>query len=324
MAVDTVLGPVDVQALGVTLSHEHVRVKGEPESVQFPHLFDDELARSTVIERLEVVAAAGVRTICDPTVLGRGRDVRFVRSVAEATGLNILVATGIYTLDVLPRFFAGRPDAVMVDAMVRDVEVGIQGTDIKAAFLKVATEAGGLTPDVERALRATARAHLATGVPIMTHSSPTNRIGLLQQDVLASEGVDLSRVIIGHCGDTQDVDYLRSVADRGSFLGMDRFTLESILANEPRLDTVVRMAEAGYADRMMLSQDASCDIDVITPIRPMTYVLDEVLPELERRGVSQQERDLMMIHNVKRWLDPSVAAVNPGDTTHLSDSPRAV
>lgn len=158
----------------------------------------------------------------------------------------------------------------------------------------------------------------------MTHSSPTNRIGLLQQDVLASEGVDLSRVIIGHCGDTQDVDYLRSVADRGSFLGMDRFTLESILANEPRLDTVVRMAEAGYADRMMLSQDASCDIDVITPIRPMTYVLDEVLPELERRGVSQQERDLMMIHNVKRWLDPSVAAVNPGDTTHLSDSPRAV
>lgn len=127
MAVDTVLGPVDVQALGgVTLSHEHVRVKGEPESVQFPHLFDDELARSTVIERLEVVAAAGVRTICDPTVLGRGRDVRFVRSVAEATGLNILVATGIYTLDVLPRFFAGRPDAVMVDAMVRDVEVGIQ------------------------------------------------------------------------------------------------------------------------------------------------------------------------------------------------------
>jgi phosphotriesterase-related protein len=135
----------------------------------------------------------------------------------------------------------------MADAFVHDIEEGIQGTQVRAAVIKCATDAPGVTPGVEKVLRASARAHLRTGVPITTHTQASTKRGLEQQDIFAAEGVDLSRVIIGHSGDSEDLDYLTTLVDRGSYIGMDRFGLEGILSTEKRVAVIARLCEMGYA-----------------------------------------------------------------------------
>ena len=128
----------------------------------------------------------------------------------------------------------GGPE-IMTDMFVRDIEQGIADTGIKAGILKCATDEPGITPGVERVLRAVAQAHKRTGVPISTHTHAGLRRGLEQQRIFEEEGVDLSRVIIGHSGDSTDVGYLEELIAAGSYLGMDRFGIDVILPFEERV-----------------------------------------------------------------------------------------
>lgn len=191
--------------------------------------------------------------------------------------------------------------------------MGIQNTTMKAGFLKCATDAQGVTPDVEKVIRAAARAHKRTGVPIMTHSHPASGTGLMQLDILQEEGVDPSRVLIGHCGDTDSIEYILKVLDRGAFIGMDRYGLTGQFgcSTERRNATVIELAKRGYADRMFLSQDYCCTIDwfppeaqeVMFPNWSMTYVLDAIIPELQEAGVSDEDIHTMMFDNARRWFE---------------------
>src|SRR3972149_4651531 len=155
--------------------------------------------------------------------------------VAGDIPLNIIVATGLYTYNELPRYFQSRDADVMAELFVRDITEGIQGTNVKAAILKCATHEPGVTRGVEKVLRAVARTHRRTGVPISTHTHAPTRRGLEQQAIFEEEGVDLSRVIIGHSGDTEDTDYLEALLKRGSYIGMDRFGIDIYLTTEKRV-----------------------------------------------------------------------------------------
>jgi phosphotriesterase-related protein len=158
---------------------------------------------------------------------------------------------------------------------------------------------------VERVLRAVARAHHATGVPITTHTHAHTKRGLDQQRIFADEGVDLGRVIIGHSGDTTDLDYLEEMIAAGSYLGMDRFGLDNILSFDDRVDTVVTMCQRGYANRMVLAHDASCHIDwlpeaalpVVLPNWHYLHIHHDVLPALRQRGVTEEQITAMLVDN---------------------------
>lgn len=191
----------------------------------------------------------------------------------------------------------------MVEMFVRDLTEGIADTGIRAAILKCATDEPGVTPDVERVLRAVARAHVRTGAPISTHTDPTTERGLDQQKIFLDEGVDLTKVIIGHSGDTDDLDYLQRVLDQGSYLGMDRFGLDNRLSFERRVQTVVDLIERGYADRLVLSHDTSCHSDNFPadfraehlPNWRFGHISEDVLPALRDAGVTDQQIDTMLI-----------------------------
>jgi phosphotriesterase-related protein len=309
-AIQTVAGAIAVSDLGFTLVHEHLLVRDDAIQSQFPHLYDQDHLFERVVEQFRGLRERGVRSVCDPTVMGLGRDVRFMRRVSDATGVNIVAATGVYTLSRLPSLFADRPADFLAGAMVHDIEVGIQRTQIRAAFLKCATDERGVTPDIDKVLRATARAHLQTGVPIMTHSLPRNESGLRQQDVFEDEGVDLGRVLIGHCGDTTDLASLERVVERGSFIGMDRYGLDDVLPAEERNQTVAAMCRLGYADRLLLSQDAVGLSDRVYPPELQAarrnwnffFVIDHVIPRLLELGVGQDAIDAMTKTNVQRWF----------------------
>src|SRR5262245_47387817 len=194
--VQTVQGPVDADELGLTLVHEHVRFRDEAVAEQWPGRYDEQLEYDAALLAVNGAKDRAVRTIVDPTAMFGGRDVRFMERVAEATGVRIVACTGIYSYDYLPHYFQNRDVDVMADHFVEDIEVGVQGTEICAAFLKCAADAAGVTENVEKIHRACARASVQTGAPIMAHSMPAVGTGTRQIEIFREEGVDLAKVQI--------------------------------------------------------------------------------------------------------------------------------
>ena len=311
--VETVRGAIGTTDLGVTLMHEHVFVLSPEIMANYPEGWGDETAREdAAVEKLNALKAAGVDTIVDPTVIGLGRYIPRIQRVAARTDLQIVVATGVYTYGDVPMYFhftgpgtALNGPETMTDLFIRDITEGIAGTGVKAAILKCATDEAGITPGVDRVLRATAAAHRATGVPITTHTHAHSRRGLEQQRIFAEEGVDLSRVVIGHSGDSTDLDYLEELIAAGSYLGMDRFGIDNILSFDDRVDTVVTMCQRGHADKMVLAHDASCYIDwlpeaalpLVLPNWHYLHIHNDVLPALRQRGVTEDQITTMLVEN---------------------------
>ena len=320
--VQTVRGPVDTAELGQTLMHEHVFVLTPDVQQNYPEEWGSEDQRvADAVEKLTALAATGVQTIVDPTVVGLGRYIPRIQRVAEQVDLNIVVATGCYTYEDVPFFFHHRGPALnaafgtdvpdpMVDLFVRDITEGIAGTGVRAAFLKCAIDAPGLTGGVERVMRAVAKAHRRTGVPITVHTHPGTRTGLLVKRVLTEEGVDLRRVVLGHSGDTTDADHLCELADAGFLLGMDRFGINLATTFAARADIVVEMCRRGYAEQMVLSQDAACYIDWVAPdvmaFLPQwhyTHIHEDVLPYLREHGVTDEQIETMLVGNPRRYFE---------------------
>ena len=242
--VNTVSGPVDTADLGFTLMHEHIIVESPGVKENFP-ILDRQAEIEKAAGKLKDVMARGVKTLVDLTP-GDWRDIPLVKEVVARSQMQVIVATGIYW--EVPHHFratTGRSVDYIADLFIRDIKDGIMDTGVKAGIIKCATDEPGVTPDVERILQAAARAHRATGVPISTHTHPASEVGLKQQDVFESEGVDLSRVVIGHSGDSEDIAYLRKLCDRGSYIGMDRFGVDVFLPTPNRVATIAKMCELG-------------------------------------------------------------------------------
>ena len=320
--VQTVRGPLDTTELGPVLMHEHVFVLDPEIQQNYPQEWGSEEERvADAVAKLTKLASTGVRTIVDPTVIGLGRYIPRIQRIAAQVDLNIVVATGCYTYDDVPFFFHHRGPALnaavgaqvpdpMVDMFVGDITEGIAGTGVRAGVLKCAIDHQGMTPGVERVMRAVAKAHRRTGVPITVHTHPTSQSGLAAAKVLADEGVDPRRVVLGHSGDTTDVDHLSELAEAGFVLGMDRFGINLETTFEARADTLVEMCRRGHADSMVLSQDASCYIDWIEPavmaVLPQwhyTHIHEEVLPYLREHGVTEEQIDTMLVANPRRYFE---------------------
>ncbi len=317
--VETVKGPIDSSRLGVTLMHEHVFVLSTEMLQNFPATWGDEEKRVTdAIARLNELKSRGVDTIVDLTVIGLGRYIPRIKRIAAATELNIVVATGVYTYNDVPMYFhfqgpgttLGGPE-MMTGMFVKDIEEGIADTGVKAAILKCATDEPGVTPGVERVLRAVAGAHRRTGVPISTHTHAHTRRGLEQQRIFTEEGVDLSRVVIGHSGDTTDIAYLEELIVAGSYIGMDRFGIDVLLPFEDRVNTVAKLCERGHAGHMVLSHDAACFNDwlpeaalpVITPNWNFLHIHNDVIPALKQRGVTDRQVLTMLVDNPRKIFE---------------------
>ncbi|MGY1827953.1 MULTISPECIES: phosphotriesterase family protein [unclassified Blastococcus] len=323
--VETVRGPIDTADLGATLMHEHVFVLSTEHVQNYGtgDWWDEDERVADAVSQLNELKALGIDTIVDPTVWGLGRYIPRVQRVAEQTDVNIVVATGLYTYDEIPHQYEHRgpgllldlPRDPMVDDFTGDIRDGIADTGVKAAFLKCVIEAKGLTPGVERTVRAVAATHRETGAPITVHTSSHTGAGRLAVQVFGEEGVDLTKVVIGHAGDSNDLDYLSELAEAGCLLGMDRFGLDIYNPTSSRVDTIVALAERGYAGKMVLAHDASCYIDYfpgaegqaakqqIAPNWNYTHISKDVLPMLRERGMTEEQVRQMLVDTPRRYFE---------------------
>jgi phosphotriesterase-related protein len=314
--VETVQGAVDAEELGVTLIHEHVRFRDEAVAAEWPERYDEQAELDAALQEVNAAKGHGVRTIVDPTAMFGGRDVRFMKRVADQSGVQIVPCTGIYSYDFLPHYFANRDIDAMAEHFISDIEGGVQGTDIRAAFLKCAADAPGVTENVEKIHRAAARASVRTGAPIMAHSMPAVATGPRQIEIFEEEGVDLSRVQIAHCGDSEDLDHIEGLLAKGVYVGLDRYGLEMYMPIAKRNAVAAELIRRGHSERVMISQDACGTLDWFPEeLRPvfeasgairnwtMTLVFEEVVPALREEGVLDEETfNTIFVENPKRWL----------------------
>ncbi len=309
--IETVSGPLDSSQLGLTLAHEHLRTTFESVRKQWPHLYDEEQEVARAVSEVKRVMEHGVKTMVDPTCMDLDRDVVLAQKVVEQTGIQLVMCTGIYGehYTFIPQHFANRETEYLADAFVHDIEEGIQGSDVKAAFLKCAVDEPGISEHVDKVLRACAQASKRTGRPIMAHSHPGTRRGLEEMAIFTEEGIDPKLVQIAHTGDTDDLDYIEELLATGCYIGMDRYGLDIILPTEKRNATVAELCNRGYADRMTLSQDAVVNFDwfpeqmrELVPNWHYTYLFDEVLDQLRELGVTDDQIATMMEQNPAAWL----------------------
>ena len=318
--VETLNGPVDTAQLGTVLMHEHVfNITAE---IQIVHPgfngWDPDVEIPKAQRTLRQVKEAGIDTLVELSPIGLGRSLGLIRRASEGSGLNVVLATGLYTYDVLPRpwHFVG-PGTLLdseepLDELMRaDLRDGIEGSGVKPGMLKCAIDAAGLTDHVERVVRSVCRIHKEAGTPICIHTSAPHERGRDALRILGEEEIDPKRVMLAHCGDSADLDYLEEMAASGALLGMDRFGLDVLLPFEERVVTVAAMCERGHADSMVLSQDASCFTDWFAPgLREQMapnwhylHVVEDVIPALRERGVSDAQIDQMMRENARVFFE---------------------
>jgi len=312
--VNTVLGPVETANLGFTLSHEHVGTNAAGLRHTYPEIID----RAGVIEQstaaMQEVYTAGVRTIVDVTTIDLGRDIEMIQEVSRASGIQIIAATGNHL--AVPRPFGDISPSVIAQLYVREIEEGIEGTGIKAGIIKVASDRGGITAPQGVVLRAAARAHIHTGLPISTHTWSPDRVGEQQVKILEEEGVDLSRVYIGHSNDDTDMDYLLGLLNKGVWLGMDRYPGGRIPGTpnwEQRTEIVKKLIDAGFSHRFMLSHDYSvpkarytlAEQEERRRINPDGYnfIPRKVLPRLKELGASEKVIQQITVENPRRFFE---------------------
>ena len=216
----------------------------------------------------------------------------------------------------MPRFLLGVSPNQLAREFVRDIEEGFRGTRIKAGILKCAADFEGVTRRLETMARAVARAHNETGVPIMVHSYPTGHVARRQIEIFREEGVNLEQVKIDHSNDTTDTEYLRWILDQGCYLGLDRYP-GRLVSPHMRTETMKRLIDMGYADRLCPSHDCIClhvfkeNPDGTMPeeheftrsnVDQYLYIHRHVIPDLMEMGVDEATVRTLFVDNPRRFF----------------------
>jgi predicted metal-dependent phosphotriesterase family hydrolase len=292
----TVLGPVPADDLGITLPHEHVFIDLSREYRGDGLLNDPDLAA----HELTLYAEAGGRTIVDVTSIGLDRDPTALRSMATRTGLNIVMGSGFYRRPYFPAELDELSTDQVADWIVHDIEVGVHG--VRAGIIGEIGCDRHLTALEERSFRAAARAHRRTGLTITTHAARWP-VGIPQLDLLAEEGVDPRRVVVGHCDMVPDHDYHLEIARRGAFVQFDTVQGESEYDTRCRLDWIKSLAEEGYLDRLLLSQDICLRSNYATFGGPgYAYVVTGFADRLRDEGFEESDLTTLLVDNPRRML----------------------
>lgn len=283
----TVTGPVGADQLGVVLPHEHVFIDLVREYRGSGLLNDEQLA----CQELKALRAAGGGTLVDLTLDEIGRDPAALRRVSEATGIAIVMGCGHYRDPYLDRdWFDRTPADAIADEMVRDITEGVRGTGIRAGVIgEIGADRGYISAAEERSFRAAARAHHRTGLTITTHAARWP-VGIAQLRLLASEGVDPRRVIVGHTDSVPDPGYHLALVKQGCYVCFDSIGTGSPYDTRRAADYVLELVRAGFGAQILLSQDV-CLRDHLHACGGCgyAYLLTDFLPRLTAAGLDPEQ-----------------------------------
>ena len=305
--VTTVLGPITPEALGVTQPHEHLFVDLFGMAGSYDTILDDV---PLAIAELGAFRDAGGNAIVDTTTIGIGRDPRALAEISRATGVHVVAAAGWYRERVYPPFVWEHTADRLAEVMVRELNEGIDDTGIRAGIIgELGTERHPITPAQERVFRAAARAQLATGVAITTHTSHYGELGEAQLDLLMDEGVPPDRIVIGHQGDRRHLHLERPLLERGATIQIDHVGFAEYQPDEQRADHVAQLVADGFAHQVLISSDVCMRSHLhLFGGSGYDHLLRMFVPMLLARGLTEEDVATLMVSNPRRILARPVPA----------------
>jgi predicted metal-dependent phosphotriesterase family hydrolase len=300
--IQTVLGPIDPNELGVTLPHEHLRLDLFRAARSGGRPF--ELPLEVMVEEVLRFRRAGGGAIVELTTPDLGRSPTYLQEVSRRTGVHIIMSTGRYREPWYEKELWERTTASIAREFIDEIERGVDG--VRAGIIgEIGVHAYHISPVEERVHRAAARAQKATGLSISTHAL-FRPVGLLQLDLFAEEGVDLRRVIIGHCETFPHLEYHEEIMKRGAWVAFDQVR-GRVAGSEFDIQTQTRLIpeliRRGHAGQLLLSQDI-CDHTRLhcTGGPGFTYIVDTFRGILQSEGVSSEDIHTLLVDNPRRAL----------------------
>lgn len=253
--VMTVLGPIHPGALGFTLVHEHVFNLANPLNAADSDLILDDPAMS--VADLEILFAAGGRSIVDMGPADYGRSIEDMIWIAQRSPVNIILTTGHHKDLIAAPFVRDDSSEGIAERSIREIVEGIDGTIVRAGVIKAGTSLNEITDVERRVLAAAGNAQAATGVAISTHTED-GTMALEQIETMTAAGARANHIIIGHMDSRLDeFDYMISVLETGVFLAFDRFHNLKRAADDERASVLFKLAEAGFLGQLLVSGDIS-------------------------------------------------------------------
>jgi len=299
----TVRGPIAPSEFGMVLVHEHVMCDFVGADKTGRHRYDPEEVIATMLPYLRSVKERGFFGFVDATPAYIGRDPLVLKRLSELTGLHILTNTG-YCGAAGDKFLPPHAFSETVDQLaerwVAEWRNGIEGTRIKPGFIKIGVDPGPLSEIDRKLVVAAARTHLQTGLTIACHTGEA-RAALEVLEVVKSEGVDPSALIIVHADSVPDQSVHEKLAKEGAWVEYDAIGAKPI--NE-HVRLILEMVRKGFADKLLLSHDAGW-YWVGEPnggkekIRPYTALSDELVPALKNAGLTEATLKRLLVENPK-------------------------
>ena len=301
MSITTINGKINGVQLGKTYIHEHLKIDLSAHKKDLDTKFDD---TDAVITEMKILKDNGIDTIVEVTNRGMGRDVKAMKRIAEASGINIIVSTGFYKEPYLPSYVYEMEEKELSQLLLQDIFTGIDGTDIKAHVIgEVGTSKDTITPVEFKMLKVAARTHLETGKPISTHTT-LGTMAIEQLKFFAEYGVNLAKVVIGHVDLNCELDYHLRIADTGCFMAFDTIGKLKYQSDQKRIESIKQLIYRGHLDQIVLSQDITrrSHLKVNGGIG-YCYLIDTFIPKLLESGVNKKHVEQMLVFNPQRLLE---------------------
>ncbi|MCD2113287.1 MULTISPECIES: phosphotriesterase family protein [Rhodococcus] len=310
--VNTVLGPIAPEELGIVAVHEHIGYGMPGSELDTRWWKSPEVRYEETVPKLRKFHEYGGGTFVDVTGICNGRDIDYYKSLSAKTGVHIVACTGFVGGDTALPFFERASVDYLMRQFVHEITVGIGDTGSRAGVIKVGVSRGGKMTELDKRIyRAAARAALATGVPILTHLAidAENAIAIFTE-----EGLPLHRVLFGHADDGVNADKTRDtwIAQQGGRVGFDTFGYETELEDPPfwarprkeRLAHFLRFLNAGHLDQALAGVDANCSPLGWPGVKGHTvnYLFEDLIPDLREAGLDEATITKLFVENPADFL----------------------
>jgi|TARA_B110000263_G_scaffold159976_1_gene139073 phosphotriesterase-related protein len=339
--VQTVLGPVDPESLGATITHEHLLIDftvvfqppNNPDEAGMSeekvsltnlgwirHNWNSSLDNLTLLDE-EVATAeashyfgAGGRTMVDVTSNGLGRDPLALARISKATGLNVVMGGGHYIGSTHPAEFETTTAEGIAETIIRDIEQGVDGTGIKTGIIGEVGVSAPWNESEHKTVQAAVIAQVQTGAPVLIHPGRDEDLPLQILKAIEGWGGNMANTVMGHIERTiYNRDALKRVAETGAFLNLDLFGHDSsyyplapssYMPNDAqRLDQIEFLIDQGHVGQILLAHDV-CSKHRLKQYggHGWDHIISRVVPQMLARGISREHVDQMLVDNPKRML----------------------
>jgi len=294
--IQTVRGAIPADKLGLTLPHEHIMCDFIGAAETGKHRYDSDEVVEVIQPYLQEIRDLGVQSFFDCSPMFIARDAEVLARLSKATGLNIVTNTGMYKEPFLPQYAFETSADKLAEMWIKEFEEGIEGTEIKPGFIKIAVNPGSLIPVQQKIVRAAARTHHATGLTIASHTA--HGVAALETiDLLETEKVSPANFIVVHTDSESEHDYHLQIAERGAWVEYDAIGRKP---PEQHLEWIASLLDAGYENQLLLSMDAgwySVGEERGGEVMPYTYLIKEFVPRMQEAGIAEETIHKLTVTN---------------------------